>query len=52
MVGSHCLWGLCVLSLVCNALRTITYPFQFCNYLDKEKRAGCFTLTVSMVSCD
>ena len=27
-------------------------PFQFCNRLDGEERAGCFTLIVLVVSCD
>ena len=26
--------------------------FHFCNHLDEEERAGCFTLIVSLVSCD
>ena len=28
------------------------YPFWFCNHLDGEERAGCFTLFVFLVSCD
>ena len=27
-------------------------PLQFCNQLDVEERAGCFTLVVFLVSCD
>ena len=25
---------------------------QFCNHLDGEERAGCFALTVFLMSCD
>ena len=27
------------------------YPFSFCNHLDGEERAGCFALTVFLMSC-
>ena len=26
--------------------------FLFCNHFDVEERAGCFTLTIFLVSCD
>ena len=26
--------------------------FKFCNHLDGEERASCFTLTVYLTSCD
>ena len=26
-------------------------PFQFCNHLAEEERAGCFTLIVFLLSC-
>ena len=26
--------------------------FVFCNHLDGEEKAGCFTLSVFLVSCD
>ena len=26
--------------------------FNFCNHLDGEERAGCFTLIVFLMSCD
>ena len=36
-----------VLVLLC-----ITYcPFKFCNHLDEEDRAGCFTVIVFLMSC-
>ena len=27
-------------------------PFKFCNHLDGEEKAGCFTQFVFLVSCD
>ena len=27
-------------------------PFYFCNHLDGKKSAGCFILTVFLMSCD
>ena len=27
-------------------------PFEFCNHLDEEERAGCFALIIFLMSCD
>ena len=34
------------------ALCVTLCPFLFCNHIDGEERAGCFTLFVFLVPCD
>ena len=41
-----------VLCLVLVLLFRTQCPFCFCNHLDEEERAGCFTLIVFPLSCD
>ena len=41
--------GFCNCSMFCCALLCVTL---FCNHLDGEERAGCFTLFVFLVSLD
>ena len=56
MLLIHCLLLLplfvivCAWSLFCNAV--LLCPFRFCNHLAEVERAGCFTLTVFLLSCD
>ena len=44
--------GFCVCSNIIVLLCTVLCPFKFCNPLDEENRAGCFTLFFFMASCD
>ena len=49
MVAPIVCGGFCVRSLF---VFFIQYLYYFCNHLDGEERAGCFTLTLSLLSCD
>ena len=40
--------GVCLV-LFCNAV--LGFLFEFCNHLAEEKRTGCFTLDVFLLSC-
>ena len=42
-MGVLCLFHVLVCSAYC--------PFSFCDHIDGEERAACFTLTVFLVSC-
>ena len=42
-------WVLCLVHiLLCSTL----CPFNVCNHLDGEERAGCFTFSFFLISCD